>query len=54
MQYFSHFTSCSVAQNLEIISKDFRFGNRRTKILMGFIIYYLVLIVNPMSRILVR
>ena len=27
---------------------------RRTRILMGFIIYYLVLIINPMGRILVR
>jgi len=42
-----------VAQNLEIISKNFRFSTRRTKILMGLIIYYLILIVNPMGRILV-
>ena len=28
-----------VAQNLEIISKNFQFGTRRTRILMGFIIY---------------
>ena len=43
-----------VAQHLEIISKDFQFSTRRTRILMGFIVYYLVLIVNPMGRILVR
>jgi len=43
-----------VAQNLEIISQNFQFSTRRTKILMGFIIYYLVLIVNPIGRILVR
>ena len=43
-----------VAQHLEIISKNFRFSTRRTRILMGFIVYYLVLIVNPMGRILVR
>ena len=43
-----------VAQHLEIISKNFQFGTKRTRILMGFIIYYLVLIVNPMGRILVR
>jgi len=43
-----------VAQHLEIISKNFRFSTRRTRILKGFIIYYLVLIVNPMGRILVR
>ena len=43
-----------VAQHLEIISKDFQFITRRTRILMGFIIYYLVLIVNPMGRTLVR
>ena len=46
------------AQNLEIISKNFQFGTKRTRILlgfiMGFIIYYLVLIVNPMGGILVR
>ena len=42
------------AQNLEIISKNFQFSTRRTRILMEFIIYYLVLIVNPMGRILVR
>ena len=40
-----------VAQNLEIISKNSQFSTRR--ILMGFIIYYLVLIVNIMGRILV-
>ena len=43
-----------VAQNLEMISKNFQFSTRRTRILMGFIIYYWVLIVNPMGRILVR
>jgi len=43
-----------VAQHLEIISKNFQFSTRRTRILMGFIIYYLVQIVNPMGRILVR
>jgi len=42
-----------VAQHLEIISKKFRFSTRHTRILMGFIIYYLVLIVYPMGRILV-
>jgi len=43
-----------VAQHLEIISKNFQFTTRHTRSLMGFIIYYLVLIANPMSRILVR
>jgi len=43
-----------VAQNLEIISKNFQFGTRRNRILMGCVTYYLVLIVNPMGRILVR
>jgi len=43
-----------VAQHLEIISKNLQIGTRRTRILMGFIIYYLVLIVHPMGRILVR
>ena len=43
-----------VAQHLEIISKHFRFSTRRTRTLMGLIIYCLVLIVNPMGRILVR
>ena len=43
-----------VAQHLEIIPKIFQFSTRRTRILMGFIVYYLVLIVNPMGRILVR
>ena len=45
-----------VAQNLEIISKKIQFSTRRTRILMGFIISticYVVLIVNPMGRILV-
>ena len=43
--------------NLEIISKNFQFSTRRTRILMWLIIstcYYMVLIVNPMGRILVR
>ena len=31
-----------VAQHLEIISKNFQLSTRRTRILMGFIIYYLV------------
>jgi len=44
----------SVAQHLEIFSKNFQFSTRRTRILIEFIIYYLVLIVNPMGRILVR
>ena len=35
-------------------SKYFQFSTRRTRILMGFHIYHLVLIVNPMGRILVR
>jgi len=43
-----------VAQHLEIISKNFQFSTRRTRILMRFIIYHLKLIVNPMGRILVR
>ena len=43
-----------VAQNLEMISKNLQLSTRRTRILMGFILYYLVLIVNPMGRILVR
>jgi len=43
-----------VAQHLEIISKNFRMSTRSTRILMGLIIYYLVRIVNPMGRILVR
>jgi len=46
-----------MAQNLEIVSKHFQFGTRRTRILMGFIIstiHYVVLIVNPMGRFLVR
>jgi len=38
-----------MAQNLEIISKNFHFSTRRTR----SIIYYLVLIVNPIDRILV-
>ena len=42
-----------LAQNLEIISENFQFGTRRTRILMGFVFYDLVVIVNPMGRILV-
>jgi len=37
-----------------MISNNFQFSTQRTRILMGFILYYLVLIVNPMGRILVR
>ena len=47
----------TVAQNLEIISTNCRFSTGRTRILMGFIIstiYYVVLNVNPMGKILVR
>jgi len=43
-----------VALNFEIISEKIQFSTKRTRILMEFIIYYLVLIVNPMDRILVR
>ena len=43
-----------VALHLEIISKNIQFSTRRTRILMGCITYYLVLIVNPMGRILAR
>jgi len=46
-----------VAQNLEIFSKNYQFSPRHTRILMGLIIctiYYVVLIVHPMDRILVR
>ena len=43
-----------MAQNPEIISKNFQISTRCTRILLGFIIYYLVLIVNPMGRILGR
>ena len=43
-----------VEKHLEIMYKDFQCSTRRTKIFMGFIIYYLILIVNPMGRILVR
>jgi len=45
-----------VAQNLEIMFRKFQFSTRRTRILMGFIIrtiHSVVLIVNPMRRILV-
>jgi len=47
-------TADRVALNLKIISENFKFRTRRTWILMGFIIYYWELIVNPMGRILVR
>ena len=43
-----------VAQHLEIISNNPQFSTRRSRMLMGFIISYLVLIVNPMGRILLR
>jgi len=43
-----------VAQHLELISKNFQSSTRCTRILMEFIIFYLVLIVNPVGRILVR
>jgi len=43
-----------VALNLEMISKNFQFSTKRTRSLMGFITYHLVLIVNSMVRILVR
>jgi len=47
-------TADRVAHNLEIMSKNFQFSTMRTRILLGFIIYYLVLIVHPMGRILVH
>jgi len=46
-----------VAKNLEITSKNFQFSTRCTRILIGFVtstIHYVVPIVNPMGRILVR
>jgi len=43
-----------VAWHLEIISKIFQSGTWRTRILLDFLFYYLVLIENPMGRILVR
>jgi len=43
-----------VAQHLEMIPRNFEFSTKRTRILMGLIIYYLVLSLNPMGRILVR
>jgi hypothetical protein len=43
-----------VVQHLVIISKSLQVSTERTRIPMGFIIYFLVLIVNPMGRILVR
>ena len=51
---FVHPIADRVAQHLEIISKNFQFSTRRTRILMEFIIKYSVLFVNPMGRILVR
>ena len=42
-----------VAQNLENISKKNQFSTRRIRILMGFFIYYLVLIENPLGSIVV-
>jgi len=44
----------SVAQHLEILPKHSQLSTRRTRIPIRFIIYYLVLIANPMGRILVR
>ena len=38
-----------VAQNLEIIFKNWQFSTRRTRILMGFFIYHLVLIAWDLS-----
>ena len=43
-----------VPQDPEIISTKNQFSSRHTRIVMGFIIYYLVLISNPMGRIVVR
>ena len=46
-----------VAQNLEIMSDNFQFSTRHTEILQGFIIstmLYMVVLVNPMDKILVR
>ena len=46
-----------VAHNLEIISKNFQFSTRHTRIVIGFTIsnsHYVVLIVNPMGRNMVR
>jgi len=46
-----------VSQNLELISKDFQFSTRRTRILMRCMvstIQYMVLTINPIGRILVR
>jgi len=60
LAYVYLFTLCiqpiadRVAQHLEILFKNFPCNTRRTRIRMGFIIYYLVLIVNPMGRIWVR
>jgi len=42
-----------LAQHLEIICTNFQFSTRRTRILIGFIFCNLILIVNPMGRILV-
>jgi len=46
-----------VAQNLEIMPNNLQFDTRRTRNLMGCIVRtidYVVLIANPMGRILVR
>ena len=46
-----------VAQNLQIMSKNFQFSTKHTRILMGFTINTMLLpglIVNPMGSILVR
>jgi len=39
-----------VTLNLEIISKNFKFTTKCTNVLMRLIIYYMVLIVNPMGQ----
>jgi len=43
-----------MALNLEIISKNIQFSTNHTRICRGFIIYYLVLIVNPLGSIMFR
>ena len=43
-----------VEENVENISEIFQFGTRRTRVLMGFIIFYQVVLVNPKGRILVQ
>ena len=42
-----------VARNLEICSEKFQCSTRCPKILMGLLIYYLVITVNPIGRILI-